>query len=207
MIGLIDKTAVRPLPILHRFEGMGEEQPSAPTLSCWELFVVFFKAGLAFGGGPAILAALDRELVERRRTVSREDLLTLYALGRVVPSGTMTAVAVAYGHRFAGLPGTVAALAGLVLPSATLTILLTMTYTMFRDSPVIPLVAATVLPGAVAFIVAAAVRFGRVIFRPSLDLIVAIGSLTAALLGLHPFAIMLGAGLIGMFAFRDGRKS
>src|SRR5262249_22036395 len=106
-------------------------------LGCWDLFVIFFKSGCAFGGGAGILAALDRELVDRRGAVSREDLLATYTLGRVVPSGTMTAVAIAYGHRFAGFPGTLAALAGLLLPGVSLTLLLIIGYAALGDSPVL----------------------------------------------------------------------
>ena len=35
----------------------------------------------------------------------REDFLATYAIGRIVPSGTMTAMAVAYGYRFGGWLG------------------------------------------------------------------------------------------------------
>ena len=44
------------------------------------------------------------------------EFLTIYGIGRIVPSGTMTALAVAYGYKFGGLTGTVIALAALSLP-------------------------------------------------------------------------------------------
>lgn len=207
MVGLVEKQSTRRLLDLSDPPANGENS-SSPCLNCGKLFGIFFKAGLAFGGGPGILAALDREMVERRRLVSREDLMTVYALSRVVPSGTMTGVAIAYGHRFAGFPGTVAALAGLVTPGASLTILLTVGYAALRNSTVLPVLAATVLPAALAFIVAAAVRFGRVIPRPSLDLVVAAASLiAAAFFQLHPFAILLTAGVVGVLAFREEKPS
>ena len=70
-----------------------------------ELFYIFLKAGLAFGGGLGILAVLEEELVDKRRAVTKEEFLTIYGMGRIVPSGTMTALAVAYGFKFGGLPG------------------------------------------------------------------------------------------------------
>jgi hypothetical protein len=57
-----------------------------------ELFLIFLKAGLAFGGGLGILAVLEEELVDQRRAVTKEEFLTIYGIGRIVPSGTMTAV-------------------------------------------------------------------------------------------------------------------
>src|SRR6059058_4676674 len=68
-----------------------------------ELFYIFLKTGLAFGGGLGILAVLEEELVDKRRAVTKEEFLTIYGMGRIVPSGTMTALAVAYGYKFAGM--------------------------------------------------------------------------------------------------------
>src|ERR1700682_1604294 len=70
-----------------------------------ELFSIFLRAGLAFGGGLGILAVLEEELVDKRRVVTREEFLAIYGMGRIVPSGTMTALAVAYGYMFAGMSG------------------------------------------------------------------------------------------------------
>src|SRR5262249_451119 len=78
---------------------MGNDN-AAGGLTRGELFRVFMKAGLAFGGSLGMVAALEEELVHRRRLVGREDFLATYALGRVVPCGTNTALAVAFGHRF-----------------------------------------------------------------------------------------------------------
>src|SRR5262249_51101995 len=94
----------------------------AGALSLGRIFWIFFRAGLAFGGGLSILAVLEQELVGRRRALSRDEFLTTYALGRIVPCGTMTAVAVGVGHRLGGWPGTVAALLGLTLPAFVSTV-------------------------------------------------------------------------------------
>lgn len=180
-----------------------------PTLSCRELFLTFSRAGMAFGGGPGIMAALEEELVSKRQVVTREDFLAKYALGRLLPCGTMSAVAVAYGYRFGGLLGTVAALTGLVLPPLGLMILLTMAYTVLQGGPVLSLLTATLLPAAVAFIALAALKLGREVFRPSLELLLATGAFVAILVfNLHPMLVILGSGLGGALALnRRGEAS
>ena len=85
-----------------------------PRLSLAQIFLVFFRAGWGFGGGLAVLAMLEEELVTRRRIMSRSDLITLWSIGRIVPCGTMTAVAVAIGYRLGRFPGSVAALVAAV---------------------------------------------------------------------------------------------
>lgn len=185
---------------------MGQETP-VRTLSRRQLFLTFLKAGLAFGGGLGILAALEEELVHKQQVVSREDFLANYALGRMVPSGTMTAMAVAYGYRFGGLPGTVVAITGLVLPALVLTVLLTAAYAFLPNGPWLVVLSMTILPAALAFIVKAALKLGRDVFRPSFDLVIAAAAFAAVLLcNAHPSLVLLAGGLAGLLAFRGGAE-
>jgi chromate transporter len=176
-------------------------------LSRWDLFVIFTRAGLALGGGLGIIAALEKELVERRRAVSRDDFLAMYSMGRLVPSGTMTAVAIAYGYRFGGWIGTVIALTALVLPSTILTVLLTMAYAMLHEGPFLALLSRVVLPAALAVIMAPTLKFGQEVSRSALDATIAVASFLAGLgLGLHPSLALLAGGLAGLIVRRGASK-
>jgi chromate transporter len=167
-----------------------------------DLFWIFLKAGLAFGGGLGILAVLEDEFVSKRGLVSSEDFLAIYGLGRVVPSGTMTALAVAYGYRFGGVLGTVVALTAMALPALTLTILLTVAYGLLRRGHVLNWLEVSVLPAALAFIVAAAVKLGKSIFSPSLDLALAVSAFVAAVfLNVNPSILLVAGGVLGILAF------
>ena len=181
----------------------GPDRPPQP-ISRRALFGIFLKAGLAFGGGLGILAVLEQELVTRRQAVGREEFLRLYGLGRIVPSGTMTALAVAYGYRFAGLPGTVISLTALVLPALVLTVALTAVYGLLHRQAWLPeLLPVTILPAALAFIVVAGLRLGREVFRPSRELVLAATSFAgAAVLHLSPVLLLLAGGVAGTVLFR-----
>ncbi len=179
------------------------ERATTPALTNRDLFTIFFKAGWAFGGGLGILAVLEDELVTRRQAVSRDEFLAIYSMGRIVPSGTMTALAVAYGYRFGGLAGTVVALIALVLPAFLLTIGLTIAYTSLKDSPWLTLLPVTLLPAAVALIVAAALNLGKHVFRPSVDLVLAVSAFVGAfVLGINPSILLVLGGLVGVLVFR-----
>jgi len=168
-----------------------------------ELFSIFLKAGLAFGGGLGILAVLEEELVHKRRAVTREEFLTIYGIGRIVPSGTMTALAVAYGYKFGGLSGTVIALAALSLPVFVLTVALTIAYHYLRNSRLFDLLPVTIMPAALALIVVAALKLGKDVFRPSRELIVAgVAFALALFLRLNPALILLAGGVLGAFALQ-----
>lgn len=182
---------------------MSDEDP-APKLSQGQLFSIFFKAGLAFGGGLGILSVMEEEFVTRRRLLTRDEFLSTYAIGRIVPSGTMTALAVAYGYRFGGMLGTMAALTGLGLPAFALTILLTAAYAYIETGPLLPIVEVSVLPAAVALIVVAALRLGRDVFTLSPALVLAAAAFAAAFIfKLNPALLLLLGGVVGIALFRQ----
>ncbi len=170
----------------------------------WRLFLVFFRAGMAFGGGTVVMALLLKELVERRHAISRTHYLTLYGLARIIPSGSMTSLAVALGHYFAGFPGSVVTLAGVALPSLVPTVALTVLYDAVRESPWLQLLPVTLLPAAVALLAAAVITLSREVARPSLDLVIAVAALAGALiLRLNPGLLLVLAGVIGALFLRD----
>ena len=183
------------------------QQPAAPSLSYRELFVIFLKAGLHFGGGLGILAALEAELVTRRRLITPREFLTLYGLGRIVPSGTSTALTVGYGYKFKGLPGTFVALTAMMLPGFIITISLTVAYVYLRSGPVLSLAAVTILPAAVALILLSALSLGRAVFRLSIDPVLAILAFVGVFVfGLNPALLLVAGGIVGIIVFRIGRR-
>jgi chromate transporter len=174
----------------------------------FDLFVIFLKAGFAFGGGLGILAVLEDEFVKKRKALTAEEFLATYGIGRVIPSGTMTALAVAYGSRFSGLLGTVVALFALVLPAFALTVALTVGYAYLREGPVFEILTVTILPAALAFIVVAALRLGKHVFKPGFDLLLAVAAFAGAYLaGLNTALLLVAGGIAGIFFFGRGRST
>ncbi|HET9597897.1 MAG TPA: chromate transporter [Anaeromyxobacteraceae bacterium] len=180
------------------------EPQKSPRLSQVQILALFLRAGLAFGGGLGILAVLEEELVRRRRLVSHEEFLTDYALGRIVPSGTMTALAVAFGYRLGGPLGTVTALVGLVLPAFTCAVGLTIAYGAVSRARLLDWMPVTLLPAALAFIVAAALRMSReVTRRPGLPLALAVAAFAAAFAArVNPALVLLAGGAAGVLLLR-----
>jgi chromate transporter len=195
--------------LVEKEEDNQEGQISAARLTRLELFLIFLKAGLAFGGGLGILAVLEDEMVSKRRVVSREEFLTIYGIGRIVPSGTMTALAVAYGYKFGGMLGTIVALSALALPAFVLTVALTIAYHYLRASRLFGLLPVTIMPAALALIVVAALKLGKDVFRPSLELVIAgVAFAFALFLQLNPALLLLAGGIIGALVLSDaGEKT
>jgi chromate transporter len=193
--------------ILKRDSHKQKKEGDKTVVTRSELFSIFLKAGLAFGGGLGILAVLEQELVSKRRAVSRDEFLTIYGIGRIVPSGTMTALAVAYGYKFCGMSGTIIALTALSLPVFVLTIALTIAYHYLRNSRLFDLLPLTIMPAALALIVVAALKLGKDVFRPSREFLIAGAAFALALfLRFNPALILLAGGALGAFVFQKDRE-
>ena len=68
-----------------------------------ELALLFLKLGtVAFGGPAAHVAMMEDEVVLRRRWLSHEDFLDLFAATNLIPGPNSTEMAIHIGHKRAG---------------------------------------------------------------------------------------------------------
>ena len=174
--------------------------PASPdaAIGLRSLFVLFLKIGLSFGAGTGMSAVLQQELVARRRAIARGEFMALYGLARLVPSGSMTALAVAIGYRYQGLVGSIAVLVAMILPSFTLTVLLTIAYGLLAGSAALRVINLTLMPAALALVVVSSFRLGSEFFKPSIELLLVIGGGVGVLaFGLNPPLLLIAGGLIG----------
>jgi chromate transporter len=169
---------------------------------------MFLKIGLSFGAGTGMSAVLQDELVRKRQALSRSEFMALFGLARLVPSGSMTALAVAIGYRYQRLPGTVVVLAAMILPSLSLTLILTVIYTQLSSTDAFRVLNLTLMPAALAIVIVSAFGLAREYFRPSLELaLIPAGAIAVLWLGLNPSLVLLAGGAIGAIAIRDTPES
>jgi len=96
----------------------GGGNPSPPGL--WDIGVFFFKVGaFTFGGGLAILAFVQDQVVNQLQWLSPREFLDGLALGQLTP-GPVVMLAAFVGYRVGGLWGSVVSGAAIFLPSFVL---------------------------------------------------------------------------------------
>lgn len=111
---------------------------STPRPALARLSQVFFVIGnTTFGGGNPTMAALQRELVDRRGWITQEDYAVAYALARVTPGTNVLAFCAAVAARILGLRGAIAAVLAVTVPSAILAVLITRGYESWRTNPTV----------------------------------------------------------------------
>ena len=121
------------------------ELASPPDLR--DLFIGMLQVSLSsFGGG--LSAWSQRIVVEQRRWMTNESFLTGLTVARLFPGPNQINMAVYIGTSFRGLPGAVAALAGMLLVPFTGLMLLGVVYFHVHELPAVDRVLAGVVAAA-----------------------------------------------------------
>ena len=102
------------------------------------IFFTFLKLGAtAFGGYMSLVAIVQKQLVEVDKKLKEEDLLDGISLTSVLP-GPVAVNTIAYvGYQLRGVPGAIAAFAGIILPSFFLVIFLSWLYFSYGNIPAV----------------------------------------------------------------------
>ena len=87
-----------------------------------------------FGGGWSIVAQMQQLYVEKKKTMTGEELLDLTSVAKSLPGVMIANVAMLYGCRTAGIPGGLACVFGMSAPPLLIMILLSFCYNAFRTN-------------------------------------------------------------------------
>ena len=84
----------------------------------FDLFLTFGKVGLfTFGGGYAMISIIEDACVEKKRWITHDEMMDITVIAESTPGPIAINAATYVGYKQAGLPGSVAATVGMVLPS------------------------------------------------------------------------------------------
>jgi chromate transporter len=101
-----------------------------------ELFWVFFITNiLGYGGGPATIPLIEREVVGTFGWLTEVQFMETLAAGNALPGPIATKMAGFIGFQMGGVLGSVVALLGTVVPSIVLMVLLMSILIKYKNSP------------------------------------------------------------------------
>src|SRR2546430_418574 len=101
-----------------------------------ELLLYFLRLGTAGFGGPIALAGyMQRDLVEERRWISRQDYVEGLALAQLAPGPLAAQLAIYLGWAKAGISGATLVAAAFILPSFVMVLALSFLYVHFNGLP------------------------------------------------------------------------
>ena len=126
------------------------------------LFTTFFKIGMfTFGGGYAMLPILQRELVEKRKWATDEEILNYIAIGQCTPGVIAVNTATFVGSMRKGVIGGIVATIALCVPSIIIITVIAAFFQNFSDLALVQRAFAGVRVCVAVLIISAVIRLFR----------------------------------------------
>jgi chromate transporter len=166
----------------------------------FEMFYSFFKIGaFTLGGGYAMIPLIEKEVVDKKQWIDRDDFLDMLALAQSAPGPIAINTAVFVGYKMAGIPGMIFTVFGSVLPSFLIILLIASFFVDFKDNALVERAFKGIRPAVVALIAAPVIRMGKsakinkktIIIPIAVAALVAFAKITAVI-------IIIGAALLGI---------
>ena len=108
-----------------------QRRPQPESLT--DLFVSFTLLALQGFGG--VLAVVQREIVEKKNWMTREEFVEEWSVAQIMPGPNVVNIALMIGGRYFGLRGALTALAGMLAVPLLVVLVLAVVYAQFADNP------------------------------------------------------------------------
>lgn len=176
----------------------------------WKLFVTFCRIGaFTFGGGYAMLPMIQKEIVEKNKWATEEEVMDYYAIGQCTPGVIAVNTATFIGFKLKGIPGAIAATTGVVFPSIVIITIIAMYFNHFQDYAIVRHAFGGIRIAVTALIVNTVIKMLKTSVRDWLGILIfGMSFLAVAFFNLSPIIIVVFSGIIGIatMAVRTGER-
>lgn len=164
-----------------------------------ESFTTFFKIGLfTLGGGYAMIPIIEKEVVDKKHWIGREDFIDIIAIAQSCPGVLAINMSVFIGYKLKKLRGALCTCLATALPSFIIILLIAMFFQQFEHNKVVEAVFRGIRPAVVALIAVPTFRLAKSACITLNNCWIPIGcALAIWLLGISPVIIILLAGICG----------
>lgn len=182
-----------------------ETAPKSP-ITLGRLASAFLLLGAtAFGGQPALLALLNRELVERRGWLTHEAVTEAFTYTKLLPGPVVVQVVAYLGYRLGGARGVVIATLFFLLPSVITMLLLAVAYGRIAQNHGVIAALGGLTAAVVGIILVSTVGQAKKTIRDAVAAVVAVAVCIAAVVwNVNPAILVLAAGALGVL--REARR-
>ncbi|MGQ4666109.1 chromate transporter [Metabacillus halosaccharovorans] len=178
------------------------------TKKLFQLFWTFLKIGpVTFGGGYAMIPLIEREVVDKKKWVSHEDVADVFAIAESIPGAIAINSSTFIGYRIGGIKGAIAALLGVFLPTFLIVVMLSIVFLQVQNNPKIEAAFQAIRASIVALIVYAGYMIGKTAIIDKTTFVLSFGSMAVLFfLHLHPVLIIFSGIILGIVLVNIKRK-
>ena len=167
-----------------------------------KLFLTFLKIGaFTFGGGYAMIPLIQREVVEKHKWISDEDILEIIAIAESTPGPIAINAATFVGYRVCGIGGAFLATVGVVLPSFLIILAISFVLEQFESLKAVQYAFWGIRAGVLALIAKALFSMYKQCPKSPVSYgIMGLAFVCVAFLKINVLAVIVGCACIGLAA-------
>ncbi|MGE5549176.1 MAG: chromate transporter [Bacteroidota bacterium] len=169
----------------------------------FDIFLAFFRPSiLSYGGGPASIPLMQKEVVDNYRWLTGEQFADALAIGNTLPGPIAPKMGAYIGYNVAGILGAVVAILATVAPTAIIIVILAKYLLLYKNSPRLQGMLRVAKPIVVVLLLQTAIELmtKKTYPNPMAFAVSAVALIAVLLLGIHP-AIVIAVGLATGFTF------
>ena len=170
--------------------------------------IIWCKIGIqCFGGAVIMPSVAENELVEKRRLITNEEFLDLYARSKIVPGALNISMGIVISYYLGGWKAGVTAALGLAIPSILMIILVFTILSQVTKNPGFEIFFQGIKPVIPGLVAGVAFRMGRSVLKKGKDFIL-LGVLAGVTIffRLDSLLVLLLSGIGGLLLFFPERK-
>ena len=176
-----------------------------------ELFSLFFAfariGGFTFGGGYAMLPMLTKEVVEKNKWATEDEIMDYYAIGQCTPGIIAVNTATFIGYKTKGVLGAIFATFGVIAPSILIITIIAACLQNFAELELVKNAFGGIRAAVCVLIYHAVQKLVKkaVIDKCTMVICIAV-TILSLFTSISPIFIVLFAGIVGYLAKKFERK-
>lgn len=173
-----------------------------------KLFTAFFRIGaFTFGGGYAMLPMIEKEVVEKYKWATEDEILDYFAIGQCTPGVIAVNTATFIGYKNKKVSGAIAATLGVICPSIIIICIIASVLQNFAEISQVKSAFAAISVAVVVLIFDAVIKMFKSSIKDTFGLIIWLVVFGILLFfDFSPVVIVISAAILGILKKNIGRK-
>lgn len=174
-----------------------------------DLFWTFCRiGGLTFGGGYAMLPMIQKEIVEKKKWATEDEVVNYYAVGQCTPGVIAVNTATFIGYKTKGIVGGIAATLGVIFPSLIIIMVIASFLQNFAQFEIVKHAFAGIRVAVVALILTSVIKLWKSSVKDYIGVALAlVAFFLGVIIKISPIYIVIGSAIVGILTKGKGGRN